>query len=112
MDLPSFLTNLPEIKIPFPADAVRTNAIQSDKGLMVIFEILKDATLPPHSHKGQWGTVIAGEFELTIGEETKIYKPGMSYDIPAGVIHSGKLQAGAILLDIFEEPDRYELTKS
>ena len=80
--------------------------------MMVLFEILKDTALPPHSHLGQWGTVIVGEFELTIGDETKTYRPGISYNIPAGVVHSEKLQAGAILLDIFEEPDRYSLTKS
>jgi len=112
MDLPAFLTNLPGIDVPFPQDVVRTSAIQSDKGLMVIFEILQDVDLPPHSHKGQWGTVIAGEVELTIGGVTKTYTPGMSYNIPAGVVHSGRLKAGAKALDIFEEPDRYALTNS
>lgn len=112
MDLPTFLTNLPGIDVPFPQDVVRTSAIQSDKGLMVIFEILQDVDLPPHSHKGQWGTVIAGEVELTIGGVTKTYTPGMSYNIPAGVVHSGRLKAGAKALDIFEEPDRYALTNS
>jgi len=112
MDLPAFITNLPGIDVPFPKDVVRTNAIQSDRGLMVIFEILQDVDLPPHAHKGQWGTVIAGEVELTIGGVTKTYTPGMSYNIPAGVVHSGRLKAGAKALDIFEEPDRYALTNS
>jgi len=112
MELPTFLTNLPGIDLPFPPDAVRTSAIKSDKGLMVIFEVMQDFDLPPHSHLGQWGTVLAGEFELTIGDETKIYSPGMSYSIPAGVVHSGKLKAGVKVIDIFEEPDRYSLTKS
>ena len=112
MELPAFLTNLPRINVPFPEDVVRTSAIQSDQGLMVIFEILKDVELPPHSHKGQWGTVIAGEVELTIGDETRLYTPGMSYNIPAGVVHSGRLKAGAKAIDIFEEPHRYELTES
>ena len=112
MNLPAFLTNLPSIDVPFPEDIVRTSAIQSEQGLMVIFEILQDFELPPHSHLGQWGTVIAGEVELTIGDETKTYTPGMSYNIPAGVVHSGKLKAGAKAIDIFEEPDRYALTKS
>ena len=112
MDLPAFITNLPGIDVPFPQDVVRTSAIQSDRGLMVIFEILKDVDLPPHAHKGQWGTVIAGEVELTIGGVTKTYTPGMSYNIPAGVVHSGRLKAGAKALDIFEEPDRYALTNS
>ena len=112
MELPAFLTNLPGIDVPFPTDIVRTSAIQSDAGLMVIFEILQDFELPPHSHLGQWGTVLTGEVELTIGDETKTYTPGMTYDIPAGVVHSGHLKAGAKVIDIFEEPNRYALTKS
>ncbi|MBL4807877.1 MAG: cupin domain-containing protein [Rhodobacteraceae bacterium] len=112
MDLPDFLTNLPGIDVPFPSDVVRTSAIQSDKGLMVIFEILKDFDLPPHAHQGQWGTVLVGEMALTIGDETRTYTPGMSYNIPAGVVHSAKVKAGTKVIDIFEEPDRYALKVS
>ena len=109
MNLPSFLTDLPAINAPFPEGVVRTHTIQSEDAMMVIFEILQDFVLPPHAHKGQWGTVLAGEIVMTIGEETQTYTPGMSYNIPSGVLHSATAKAGTKVIDIFEEPDRYTL---
>lgn len=110
MKLPAFLTDLSGLDLPFPKDVVRTNAIQSDTGLMTIFEILQDVVLPPHAHKGQWGTVLAGEIVLTIGDDTQTYTPSMSYSIPSGTVHSATAKAGTTVIDIFEEPDRYTLS--
>jgi len=76
---------------------------------MVIFEFHQDFELSEHFHKAQWGTVLAGQLELTIGGETKTYLPGQSYTIPSGVPHAGKIIAGTKVIDIFEEPDRYGL---
>ena len=109
MQLPTFITGLPEIDMPIPATIVQTNALKSDHALLVFFQIHKDFELPAHSHGAQWGTVLEGQIELTIGGETRIYRPGDSYNIPAGVVHSGKLPAGTTVIDIFEEPDRYKL---
>ena len=109
MKLPEIITGLPEVELPFPPTIVKTSALKSDKGLLVFFQILKDVDLPAHSHKGQWGTVIDGKIELTIGGETRTYGPGDSYYIPAGVVHGGKLFAGAKIIDFFEEPGRYKL---
>lgn len=109
MRLPEIITSLPEIDMPFPPTKVKANALKSDRGLLVFFQILEDTELPPHSHKAQWGTVLDGHIELTIGDETRTYGPGDSYNIPAGVMHSGKLPAGAKIIDFFEEPDRYKL---
>jgi len=109
MQLPDFITSLPEIDAPFPPSKVKTHALPSDRGLAVFFEILEDMDLPPHSHKAQWGTVLDGQIELTIGGETRIYRPGDSYNIPTGVVHSGKIPAGTKVIDFFEEPDRYKL---
>ena len=109
MGFPEIITRLPEADLPFPSSMVKTSVVQSEKGQLVFFQILKDMDLPAHSHKGQWGTVIEGRIELTIGGETRTYGPGSSYYIPAGVVHSGKLPAGAKIIDFFEEPHRYRL---
>lgn len=109
MQLPEFLTSLPSLDLPFPDEVVQTSAIRSDHGLMVIFRFPDDFDLPSHSHKGQWGTVLAGKIELTIGADTKVYTAGMSYNIPSGVEHSARVKAGSVVMDIFEEPDRYPL---
>ena len=66
-------------------------------------------TLPPHSHGAQWGTVVEGQIEFTIGGVTKTYGPGDSYDIPAGVEHGAEITAGTRVIDVFEEADRYKV---
>ncbi|MEI2804697.1 cupin domain-containing protein [Albidovulum sp.] len=109
MPLPAFIRALPALDLPFPDDAVRTNAVRSDAGLVVFFTFLKDFDLPPHSHKGQWGTVLEGAIELTLNGVTRRYGPGEPYDIAAGTVHSARIPAGTVVMDVFEEPDRYRL---
>jgi quercetin dioxygenase-like cupin family protein len=109
MDYPAFMQAFPGLVVPLPDDQVRIHAIRSDAGLVVFFDFLKDTALPPHSHKGQWGTVIAGQITLTIDGTTRICRPGDSYDIPAGAVHSALVMAGTKAMDVFEEPDRYPL---
>lgn len=109
MPFPDFISNLPEIDTPFPSDVVQTAVIRSDAGLAAFFTFLKEMDLPRHAHGAQWGVVVEGEIELTIGDQTKVYGPGDSYSIPAGVEHSGRIKAGARVIDVFEEADRYPL---
>lgn len=109
MSLPDFAENFAELELPFPEDVVSTKVIKSDQGLVVFFSIHKDTELLPHSHKGQWGTVLQGSLTLTVKGDTKTYVPGESYSIPSGAIHSARIPAGSIVMDIFEEPDRYPI---
>lgn len=107
MELPEIITRLPEIELPIPSTAVRTSLLQSEDGQLVFFQILKDVELPPHSHKGQWGTVLEGTVELTVSGATQVHTAGSSYYIPRGAIHSARLVAGTKIIEFFEEPDRY-----
>ena len=109
MELPDMIARLPEADLPFPASALKTGVLQSGDGQLVFFQIFRDIEIPPHSHKGQWGVVLEGEIEMTVGGETRTYGPGDTYYIPAGVVHSAKVPAGAKAIDFFEEPDRYKL---
>jgi quercetin dioxygenase-like cupin family protein len=109
MELPEIITRLPEVEFPLPSTIVKSSALKSDQGLLVFFQAVKDLEVPAHSHKAQWGTVLDGQIELTIGGETRTYSRGDSYNIPAGVVHSGRIPAGAKIIDFFEEPDRYQL---
>lgn len=109
MELPEIITRLPEINLAFPSTTVRTSLLQSEHGQLVFFQILKDVEIPAHSHKGQWGTVLEGQVELTVGGATRLHHPGSSYYIPAGVLHGAKLTAGTKLIEFFEEPDRYQV---
>jgi len=109
MELPDFITSLPEAELPFASSEVKTSVLQSERGQLVFFQMFKDIEVPAHSHKAQWGTVLEGEVELTIGGETRSYGPGSSYYIAAGVVHSAKAPAGSKVIDFFEEPDHYKL---
>lgn len=109
MSYPEFITALPAIDVPFPDDVVTTAVVQSDAALVVFFTFHKAMTLPMHAHGAQWGTVVEGEIELTIGTETRTYRPGDSYSIPAGVQHGGTIAAGTRAIDVFEEADRYAI---
>lgn len=105
MNLPAFFDSMPALDVPFPEDVVSTYAIRSE----AFFRFHKDMDLPPHGHGPQWGSVIAGEIVFTIGEVTRTYGPGDSYDIPAGVEHSARIRAGTVAVDVFAEADRYPL---
>lgn len=107
MSFPPFFDNLPQLDVPFDPAVVTTRAIASAHGLAVFFDIHRDTELAPHSHGDQWGTVIRGELELTMNGETRTYRPGQSYFIPAGAEHGARIPAGTQILDVFAEPDRY-----
>jgi quercetin dioxygenase-like cupin family protein len=109
MSYPEFITAFPSLDVPFPEDVVQSSVIRSDSGLVAFFSFLKDMELPAHSHGAQWGTVVEGEIELTIGGETKTYRAGDSYSIPAGVEHGGLIKAGTRVIDVFAEADRYPI---
>lgn len=109
MSFSKFIDAFPALDIPIPESVVSTRAIASDAGLVAFFTFHEDFELPPHSHKGQWGTVIVGRLELTIEGVTTVYAPGDTYDIPSGTVHSVKVTAGTQALDVFEEGNRYPL---
>lgn len=109
MPYPDFIQSFHSIDVPFPEDVVQTAVVKSEQGLVAFFTFFKDMELPPHSHGAQWGTVVEGEIEFTIDGETKVYRPGDSYSIPAGVIHGAQIKAGTRVIDVFEEADRYPL---
>lgn len=111
MDYPKFIQDLPGLDVPFPENVVQLHAVRSDGALVVYFTVLQDLEVPEHSHGPQWGAIFAGELELTISGETKTYRPGDTWDIPAGAPHAAKIRAGARLMDVFAEPDRYPLKR-
>jgi quercetin dioxygenase-like cupin family protein len=106
MGYPEFITRLPLADVPFPN--VQGYMLRSADGLQVFFYFPEETVVPMHSHGAQWGIMVEGQMEFTVGEETKIYKAGDSYVIGAGQMHGGVIQAGTRLIDFFEEPERYK----
>ncbi|MCK4835572.1 MAG: cupin domain-containing protein [Candidatus Aminicenantes bacterium] len=106
---PEMITNLPEADIPFKG--VRGWISQGPDNQVIFMDIEPIGDVAPHSHGEQWGIVVEGEMELTIGDETKIYKPGDSYHILAGVEHSAKFLTHFRVIDVFADKNRYRPKK-
>ena len=109
MPYPAFIQTFPALDLPFPEDIVTSHAIRSEAGLVVFFEFLQDVELPAHSHLAQWGMLVRGEVSMTIDGKRTTFRPGESWDLPAGVVHAAEVKAGSLAIDVFEEPDRYPL---
>jgi quercetin dioxygenase-like cupin family protein len=65
-----------------------------------------DALVPTHQHPHeQMGLGLEGEFELIIGDEARLIRPGDSYLIPGNTPHSARSVGGpARALDVFSPP--------
>ena len=109
MQLPDFILALPELDIPVSRETVESHGFQGAEGLVAFFLFREDFHLPPHAHGAQWGTVLHGEMEVTIAGKAAMHRAGDSYDIPAGMEHSVRAKAGTIVVDFWEERDRYGL---
>ena len=103
---PEMITGLPEVDFPLPG--VRGWLSQAKDHQVVFFDIDPIGEVPVHTHGDQWGIVVEGEMELTIGGETKRYAPGDSYFIPAGVEHGARFLSHFRAIDVFADVDRYK----
>ncbi len=106
---PEMIESLPDVDVP--VEGVRGKLLQSAERQVVFFEIEPIGSIPLHTHGAQWGIVVEGEMDLTIGDETRTYGAGDSYYIPAGVEHGATFKTHFKAIDVFEEPDRYAARK-
>lgn len=105
-EFPAFLQDLPEADLPF--EGLRGWLLSSENGQVLFNESDVDLDVPEHSHGDQWGIVIAGRIELTIGGTTNTYRKGDTYFIPAGAQHSARIHAGFRAVDYFSDSGRYK----
>ncbi len=63
-------------------------------------------TVPRHQHPHeQLGVMLEGALELTIGDETRVLRPGDAYTIPPNLPHSAVTrEEGCVVLDVFTPP--------
>jgi quercetin dioxygenase-like cupin family protein len=84
----------------FPGFKVRF--VHSEKMTFAHWTIKAGALLPQHSHPHeQVVNVLEGEFELTIGGETRRLGPESVGIIPPNAIHSGKAITDCRIIDAF-----------
>jgi hypothetical protein len=104
---PDFVRNLPEADLPF--EGLHGWLLLSESGQVLFNEADVELTVPQHSHGDQWGVVIDGQIDLTIGNYTQAYTCGDTYFIPAGTPHQAKIYPGFRAIDYFADKDRYHI---
>jgi len=76
--------------------------IHSEHMTVANYSVTAGATFPEHSHENeQISYLIEGEFELVLGSETQVLKPGIVAVIPPNVKHSGRALTDCFIVDIF-----------
>jgi quercetin dioxygenase-like cupin family protein len=103
---PEFIRNLPETDIPIKG--IHGWLVQNKQILVSILENDEAVEVGEHSHGDQFGIVLCGKLDITIGGKLHHFTKGDSYFIPAGVKHSAKLSADHRALDFFADIDRYK----
>jgi quercetin dioxygenase-like cupin family protein len=67
---------------------VTTRTFWGERMLVSLVDLEPHAVIPSHTHPHeQVGVVVAGEYTITIGDETRLVKTGDIYIIPGGVSH-------------------------
>ena len=102
---PEMIMSLPDIDIPL--EGVKGKLLQAGGYQIAFFDIQAGAEVPAHSHAAQFGVMLDGEMDLTIGGETRTVRKGDNYFIPGGVEHAAVFRTRVLVMDLFAEPARY-----
>jgi quercetin dioxygenase-like cupin family protein len=103
------ITSLPEADIAFKG--VKGWLSQSKNHQLVFMDIAPIGEVAPHAHGAQWGIVVDGEMELTIGKKKHIFRKGDSYFIPEGTVHAARFTKRTFVIDFFADKNRYKAKK-
>jgi len=100
-----FIRQLPQADAPLAGVDVRL--ISGPTAQAAFFFLPAGTRVPPHSHCAQWGIVVEGEIELTIGMATHIFHRGDRYHIADGETHAALITKDSWVIDVFADPKRY-----
>lgn len=106
---PTFITGLPEADMP--VNGVKAYLSQGEGHQIIFMEFSEDTLVPEHSHANQWGFVLEGRIELTIGGVKNTYVKGDRFVIGKDVKHSAKIFAGYASIEYFDQAERYKKKK-
>jgi hypothetical protein len=106
-EFPAFVRGLPEADLPFYG--LRGWLLKSESGQVLFNESDVELTVPEHTHGNQWGVVIDGKIDLTIGGHTQTYTRGDAYLIPSGTPHQARICPGYRAVDYFADRNRYRI---
>ena len=100
-----FIRDLPMVDSPLAS--LRGWMLGNEGGLAMFYEIPDGVEVPEHAHGAQWGVVLEGSVEFTIGGETTTYRRGDTYYVPDSIPHSAVISPGFVGIDVFADADRY-----
>ena len=97
---------LNEVAVFEPIPGITMQAIRGGEMMGNWVRIEPNTEMPLHHHpQEQFGVMLEGHLELTIGDETRLIGPGTAYTIPGDVPHQARTHAdGCLVLDIFAPP--------
>lgn len=101
-----------EIEWEVVGEGLKRKIMGYDDKIMLVnvhFEVGAIGVLHEHYHS-QVTYVVSGEFELTIGDETKMIKAGDAFYIPPHVWHGAVCKKSGVLIDVFS-PIREDFMK-
>jgi quercetin dioxygenase-like cupin family protein len=101
---PAFITALPRPDSPL---AINARIVPSDHVLTMFYEVDEELIVPEHVHGAQWGVVLDGSMEMTIGSVSSVYRRGDTYYVPPGVTHQTVIHPGFRAIDVFADAHRY-----
>jgi quercetin dioxygenase-like cupin family protein len=92
-----------EIPWEVVGEGVKRKIMGYDDTIMLVnVSFTKGGIGPMHEHyHAQVTYVVSGQFEMTIGEETKILKGGDCFYIPPHVLHGAICLEDGVLIDVF-----------
>jgi quercetin dioxygenase-like cupin family protein len=105
-----FIRRLPEVDSPLAS--LHGWMLKTGQALAMFYVIPDGVEVPEHAHGAQWGVVLEGSVEFTIGGETKTYRRGDTYFVPDSVAHSAVIHPGFVGIDVFADADRYTARKA
>ena len=87
------------------APGFRARLLHTAQMTVARVDVAAGAVLPEHAHPHeQITTLLAGDFELTVGGETRRLAPGAVVVIPGGVSHGARAFSDCQVLDVFQPP--------
>jgi quercetin dioxygenase-like cupin family protein len=76
--------------------------VHTDSMTIAFWDIDAGVSLPSHAHAHeQVSCVIDGQFEMTVGSETRLMTAGMVVTIPGDTPHSARSLTACRLVDVF-----------
>ena len=104
--------NLNSVRESEPVPGYRGRFVHCGSMTIAYWSIKSDSTMPEHAHPHeQIVNLIEGEFELTLGDETRIMRPGDIAAIPPNLPHGGKSISDCLIIDVFH-PVREDFKQS